>query len=275
MSLKTNTLSPSVDVSGWESVLIHLYLGSTSSDKVTSDNIRTVINKDIAKMANQKQPVVDTQEKYDNKYIKAIFRRMKKQLDSVLSGTQEVEYHIDGAKSCFSAYAGTEIAHGNINNLDDLDKLLRDAIGEYKLKKLLDDVVAMDDDVNIHTNMVIHELKQNGLEDMIDNMPASSIMKYYDEWGGDYFMNCSWWQPYTERLLKMAIILHEIVLDYLSASENFDEDDLWAALDSDDITFMISFEYDDSAGDTNGFGELIDTRADLVRFIRLYFEKCG
>lgn len=266
MSSKFN--KPVIDVSGWEAMLIHLNLNT--GGKVTKESIRDIINSDIAKMGKQKpQRDDDTQEKYDHKYIKALFRRMKSQLDDVLAGTQEVEYRIDGAKSCFNVDAGLDYVQREVNNLDDLDKLLRDAMGEYKLKQLLDDVVAHPDDINVRTNMVIHELKQNGVEAMIDDIRASSIMKYYDKWGGDYHMDNSWWQPYTERLLKMAIIIQEIVLDDLRASSKFDEDEWWAEIDSDDITFSLHFEYEGRYGGT------MDSRTDLVEFIKLYFEKVG
>lgn len=261
---------PSVDVSGWESVVIHLSAGAYGD--VTAENIEELINKDIAKTAKQKsQSAVDSQEKYDNKYIKALFNRMKKYLDFIAQGTQEVECVIDGANSNFSADIGTGSAQGNLNNLEDLDKLLRDGMGENILRKLLDDVLASDDDLSLHSNMTIHELKQNGVEDMIDNMRASSVMRCYDEWNGgeDCQMDNAWWQPYTERILKMAMILHEIVTDYLSIKPNFDPDNLWAALDSSDLTFNIAFEYD------NSMDEIIRTRGNLVDFVKTFYDNYG
>lgn len=259
---------PAIDVSGWGSVLIHLSLNA--GGEVTSENIRELINSDINKMDKQNpKKTIDSQEKYDHKYIKALFRRMKSKLDDALAGTQEVEYRIDGANSCFTIDAGLDYVQRDVNNLEDLDKLLRDAMGEYKFKQLLDDVEANPDNINMHTNMVIHELKQNGVEDMIDNIRASSIMKYYDEWSGHDHMDNSWWQPYTERIFKMAIIIHEIVLDYLRTNPNFDEDELWTDIDSNDITFMLNFEYEGSIGET------MDSWADLVRFVKLHFEKYG
>lgn len=257
--------APKIDVSGWESVLIHI------SNEVTATNIKEIINKDISKMGKQKVKQEEiTQEKYDHRYIKALFRRIKTEFDQVLVGTQEVDYHIDGANSCFNVDGGLDCVHSKVNNLEDLDGFLRAAIGEHKFKQLLDDIVAKPDDIDIHTNMVIHELKQNGVEDMIDNTCSSHIKKHYDEWGGDYGMDNSWWQPYTERSLRMAIIIHEIVLDYLEASPNFDPNNLWASLDSDDVTFMLGFEYE---GDNGVASEIIDSHPSLAAFIKLYFEK--
>lgn len=254
---------PAVDVSGWESVLIHL--GLNVGSQVTAENIRDIINNDIAKMDEQNSlKVVDTQAKYDHKYIKALFRRIKSDFDGVLSGTQEVEYRIDGAKSNIRVGAGTYTAEGDVNNLADLDILLRDAVGEFKFKKLLDDLESMPDDVSLHTNMVIHELKQNGVEVMIDDRRASFVTKLYDDWNGDYLMDNSWWLPYTERSLKMAIIIYDVILDYLQAIPSFDEDEFWAELESNDITFMLNFEYGNSMGDT------MDTRNNLVGMVKNY-----
>lgn len=260
MSVEIKT--PVTDVSDWESLLIHI------SNDVTAINIKPLINKDIAKMANQKQPENDTQAKYDHKYIKALFRRIKTELERVLAGAAMIEYRIDGKNSSIRCEAaGSNFAHGDINNLTELSALLRDAVGESKLRKLLDDLVSRTDEID--GNNVIHELKQNGVDDMVDNMRADFITKHYDEWSGDYHMDNAWWRHYTEKSLKMAIVIHDVVLEYLRSYPNFDEDEIWSSIDSDDITFLLGFEYNDD------ISSHMETWADMMSFIKLYAENYG
>lgn len=270
--MDTVVKNPSIDVSGWESVVIHLSEGAYGD--VTASNIRELINKDIAKTAKQKnQPAIETQEQYDNKYIKALFNRMEEYLDSITVGTQEVQCVIDGANSNFSAYIGLFVAQGNLNNLEDLDKLLRDGMGENDLRKLLEDIVTSftESGSRGYANQTIFEITLVGIEETIDDMRSDRLLMCYDEWDGgeDCHMGRDWWQPYTERILKMAMVLHKIMLDYLNKYPNFDSDDLEAKIDSNDLTFNIIFEYDESIGD------IIRTKADFDDFLETYAKKYG